>query len=246
MGAPSYLARTSLHPLDGSHPFTPVSVTGAYPARPGDEVICDTTGGTFAVTLPSSPPDGTEIIVKWNASTTPTSSPPTINTGGSDVFDAAGGVTSVTMAVRSEVRTLRYIDATNVWLNHSSVAPSLLANILTALPGAWTNIPLASGISAATASGDYTPATRLRGADTVEMSGAMTLSTTTSGLTIATLASAFRPATKEAVLSVNGVLSTLLLTPVTLGVATNGVVTAVYNGGTLISIPFDGQSYRIA
>lgn len=47
--------------------LVPIAKTTAYTAVAGDWVLADTTGGTFAVTMPAGPADKTMVAVTWKA-----------------------------------------------------------------------------------------------------------------------------------------------------------------------------------
>lgn len=47
--------------------LVPIAKSGAYTALANDWVLCDTTGGTFAVTTPVTPVDGEIFAVTWRA-----------------------------------------------------------------------------------------------------------------------------------------------------------------------------------
>lgn len=85
--------------------------TGAYTAAVGDIVRCDATSGTFAVTLPSAPAVGSRIIVKKIDASANTV---TITRGGSDVFNATGGSTTLTLTYQFQSVTLQY--TTGIWI----------------------------------------------------------------------------------------------------------------------------------
>lgn len=85
--------------------------TTAYSAVIWDEVPVDTTGGTFAVTLPTAPLDGSEIVVKWTAGT----AAPTVVTSGADVLNVAAGSTTATFSALNQVLTFRYKSTGAIW-----------------------------------------------------------------------------------------------------------------------------------
>jgi len=47
--------------------LVPIAKTSAYNANANDWVLADTTGGTFAVTIPASPADKTQYALTWSA-----------------------------------------------------------------------------------------------------------------------------------------------------------------------------------
>lgn len=70
-----------------------VAATTTHAASAGEMVAIDTTGGTFATTIPlaNSVPAGTPIAVKWEAGT----AVPTVPLSGSDHINTASGATAV-------------------------------------------------------------------------------------------------------------------------------------------------------
>jgi len=70
-------------------PLTKQAKTANYTAVLGDMVLCDTTGGTFTVTLPAASGGKGRIVVKWTAGTTA----PSIAVTGSDHIDTSTGST---------------------------------------------------------------------------------------------------------------------------------------------------------
>lgn len=117
---PSIAAGTSLHPLDGSHPFGVVTLTAAGAAHRGDLILLDTTGGTFAVSLPSSPLDGATIWVKWIVGTVA----PTITAGAGDTISGAGG--TYTFVTLTEWVELVYNESSTSWKVRQGCAPSVI------------------------------------------------------------------------------------------------------------------------
>jgi hypothetical protein len=93
--------------------LTTVAVqTSAYTAATNQLVPCDATTAGFIVTLPTSPVDKTKLTVKKvDASTNVI----TITAGGSDVFNKAGGVTSLTLNLQNQTVTIQYSLGTNIW-----------------------------------------------------------------------------------------------------------------------------------
>jgi hypothetical protein len=87
--------------------------TSAYTAAPGDLVPVNTTSGTVAIALPPAPADRTVVAVKHviqgGANTV------TVNCGGSDVFNKAGGGTSATLALPSQAIFVQYAAASGIW-----------------------------------------------------------------------------------------------------------------------------------
>lgn len=119
--------------VQGLSSLTPTSIkTANYTAAAFDFVICDTTSGSFTVTLPTAPSNTTRIavrMIKQGGSNTVT-----VQTGGTDVIDFSGGSTSVVMQFVSETLQLQY--ASGIWYIlydqspalHSSTAESITGN----------------------------------------------------------------------------------------------------------------------
>lgn len=94
--------------------LTPTAVkTANYTAAAGDFVPCDTTSGSFTVTLPSAPADLTVIGVKMV--TQGGTNTVTITTGGSDVFNKTGGAVSLALALLNQGVLLQYKVSSGVW-----------------------------------------------------------------------------------------------------------------------------------
>ena len=109
-------------------PFNPTAVkTSAYNAAANDLVPVDTTSGAVTITLPTAPADKTVIAVKHviqggtNAVT--------IAAGGSDVFNKAGGGTTLTINLVNGGYALQYKASGAIWYAISDDLPrgSLLA-----------------------------------------------------------------------------------------------------------------------
>lgn len=91
----------------------PVAVqTTAYSALANSFVPCNTTSAGFTVTLPLAPVDRAVVGVKLVAGTNTL----TIATGGgSDVFDVAGGSTSITLTALDQATFLQYSATAAIW-----------------------------------------------------------------------------------------------------------------------------------
>jgi hypothetical protein len=77
--------------------FSPVAVkTAAYTVGANELVPCDTTSGSFIVTLPTAPADKTRVIIKKIDTSANTV---TVNTAGSDVYNKTGGNTTLTLNI---------------------------------------------------------------------------------------------------------------------------------------------------
>lgn len=95
--------------------LTPTAVkTGAYSAAAGDFVPVDTTSGAVTVTLPTAPADLTVVAVKMIATATVPNAVSVV-TGGSDVFNKAGGGTSLTLSLPSQAVQVQYSAASSIW-----------------------------------------------------------------------------------------------------------------------------------
>lgn len=88
--------------------------TASYPPNPGEFVLWDTTSGSLVQTLPPAPADktiiGAKIVVLGTGHTV------TVNCSGSDVFNKAGGGTSLVLSLVDQAVQLEYIAATSVWV----------------------------------------------------------------------------------------------------------------------------------
>jgi hypothetical protein len=86
--------------------------TAGYPANANEFVPADATAGALVVTLPTAPADKTRIgVKKIDASTNLV----TITRGGTDVFNKAGGSTSVSLTYANQGVQLQYVAATGIW-----------------------------------------------------------------------------------------------------------------------------------
>lgn len=92
--------------------FKPILKNSAYPAVEGDLVKADTTGGTFAITIPAaaSVPNGAAIAVKWVSG----SAAPTIPLSGSDHINTSSGGTSVNLSLTNQGVVL-VSDGVSIW-----------------------------------------------------------------------------------------------------------------------------------
>lgn len=94
--------------------LTPTSnKTSSYSAVVNDFVTTDSTGGTVPITLPTAPVNGSLIWVKQVAGTNTT----TITTGGSDVFNISGGLTSITLPGLNSSVQLEY--KSGIWYSQA-------------------------------------------------------------------------------------------------------------------------------
>ena len=94
--------------------MVPVAVqTANYTAAAGQFVPCNTTGGSFTVTLPSASPDGTLLAVKQVIQGG--SNTVTVAAAGADVFNKPGGSTSMTLTLANQGVSLQYSAAPAIW-----------------------------------------------------------------------------------------------------------------------------------
>lgn len=122
--------------------LTPTSVqTGAYSANANELALVDTTAAALTVTLPSAPEDGTVGGVKIVAGTHAV----TVATAGTDVFDVAGGATSMNWSVLYQSTTFQYIAATGVWVRVSAYGASSGGSGVTTFNGRSGAVAPASG-----------------------------------------------------------------------------------------------------
>lgn len=100
--------------------------TAAYTAVANDFVPSDASSAAFTVTLPTAPANNTRVAVKKIDIST---NAVTVAAGGSDVFNKAGGSTSVALSLLNQTITLQYASASSIWYVASSDAP--LSSIVT-------------------------------------------------------------------------------------------------------------------
>lgn len=84
--------------------------TSAYNAVAGDLVTADASSGAFTVTLPSAPAAGTVVVAKKVDSS---ANAVTIQRSGSDVFNTAGGGTTLQLLLQDQTVSLQY--KTGIW-----------------------------------------------------------------------------------------------------------------------------------
>ena len=121
--------------------------TSNYSANVSEFVPCDISAGGFAITLPSAPADGSQITVKITKvdSTTVLE----VKTSGTDVFNVAGGNTSIYLNLLNTTNELIYKASSGIWYNVSMTPASAFA---TGFQGVDAQTP----ISASNISIDYT------------------------------------------------------------------------------------------
>lgn len=105
----------------GTGTVEPTAVkTANYTASAGDLVPCDVSGGSFAVTFPTAPADGTNVMLKLVKNNAANSNTLTYNTAGSDVIDIASGATSGTVTLPGRGKRFQYYAASHIWYEISS------------------------------------------------------------------------------------------------------------------------------
>lgn len=115
--------------------------TANYSAAPGDLVACDTTGGTFAVTLPAASGGKGRIVVKWTAGT----AAPTIGLTGSDHYNTSAGPTLATPVLANE--SLQFeSDGSAIWTVTADDAPISQLDLRYSVFGAKAGQAFASGL----------------------------------------------------------------------------------------------------
>lgn len=124
------------HMEDGIALAAPLARTGvksaAYTAAPGELVPVDTAtpNANVTVTLPAAPPGGSRVCVKHVAAAA--GKTVTLARGGTDVFNKAGGATSVTLTMLNQAVTVQY-DA-GIWTVVSDDLPLSGLVSVTGLP----------------------------------------------------------------------------------------------------------------
>ena len=108
---------TSAGTIGGALALAPTAVkTANYTASAEDFVPCDISGGSFTVTLPTAPADQTRVGVKLINVDGAHANALTISRGGStDVFNKAGGSTSLTLSALLQGVLLQYYAASGIW-----------------------------------------------------------------------------------------------------------------------------------
>jgi len=130
--------------------------TGAYSAVAGDLVPVDTTSGNVTITLPATPADrariGVKQVVRGGTNTV------SIAASGSDVFNVAGGSTTLTLTLVQQAVQLEYSATAAIWYAVSTDVPlsgtdaryAQLANNLSDMTAATVRTNLALVASATT------------------------------------------------------------------------------------------------
>lgn len=96
--------------------------TEAYTANVGDLVVCNASAGGFTVYLPGSPANGSRITIKKIDSTSNTI---TVQRSGSDVFNVAGGGSTIQVYLPSQTVTVQYHSGIWYVINNSYGQPAL-------------------------------------------------------------------------------------------------------------------------
>lgn len=94
--------------------LTPTAVkTTTYTAAAGDFVPCDTTSGSFTVTLPNAPADltvvGVKQVIQGGSNTV------TVACAGSDVFNKTSGAVTATLTLLAQGLLLQYKASGGIW-----------------------------------------------------------------------------------------------------------------------------------
>ena len=126
------------------NPLTPTAVqTSGYTAAVGQIVLCNTTSGSFTVTLPAAPVDKSVLAVKHiiQGSTNTV----TIAAGGSDVFNKTGGSATETLTLVNQGIALQYQAIAGIWIIVGDDMPlgSLDARYALLASPALTGVPTA-------------------------------------------------------------------------------------------------------
>jgi hypothetical protein len=98
--------------------------TSAYTAAASDYVPVDISSGSVTVTLPTAPADKTRIGAKVvKVSGTVGSTTLTVAAGGADVFNIAGGSTSLTLNAKFQSVLLQYAASSAIWYVQTTDTP---------------------------------------------------------------------------------------------------------------------------
>ncbi|HSX06649.1 MAG TPA: glycosyl hydrolase family 28-related protein [Candidatus Saccharimonadia bacterium] len=98
-----------------------VQTASPYNASVGQFIPLDTTNGNITVNLPSTPADKSVVSIKLIAQAS--SNTATITAGGSDVFNKAGGSTSLSLGLVNQAVTAQYASASGIWYVHGDDLP---------------------------------------------------------------------------------------------------------------------------
>jgi hypothetical protein len=112
---------SSVGVLQPQLPFTAVQ-TSNYSATANQYVLVSTATGPVSITLPTAPPNFTQVGVKQVTRGTPDNYV-TIVLGGSDTFNTVGGSQTATLTVQGQAAIWQYNAATAVWVLISDDTP---------------------------------------------------------------------------------------------------------------------------
>jgi len=135
--------------LDDAHDNVVVK-TGAHTATDRDVVLADTSGGSFAVTLPSTPATGTTVIVMDYAATW-AANPVTIARNGETIEGAAedlsGNVDGAVVVMRFNGATWRVVPmvGANGGIRRIPMTPEISAPLVLTTEHVGRGIPIAAG-----------------------------------------------------------------------------------------------------
>jgi hypothetical protein len=142
-------------PIGGSAAsLTPTALksSGTYAATAGDLVLVDLSTASVTIALPTAPADQKQVgwkIVKYAAGNTLT-----LNCGGSDAFEIAGGAaTSTPGAVLSSAKTYQYQHSAALWIAIGGDQSLTQLDARYIVPGASTRLVYAAGAYPARPSG---------------------------------------------------------------------------------------------
>ena len=93
--------------------LTSVYKTANYTANPFELVSCNISGGSFTVTLPSAPADGTQIVVKLNQ--IGVNQELTLKCAGTDKFNTPTGNTEIYFYLFGAFAQCQYCTDTGLW-----------------------------------------------------------------------------------------------------------------------------------
>ncbi len=143
--------------------FTPTAVkTSTYTAAVKDLIPADASGGGFTITLPTAPADKSRIYVKKIDTS---ANAVTIARGGTDVFEKAGGATSLTLTLQFQAVLLTYDSTTGIWYASYDLA-------LPTLDTRFAALQLATAVKTTTytaAVGEFVPADASGGGFTITL-----------------------------------------------------------------------------
>jgi hypothetical protein len=122
-----YVTTSDTRVTGAAKAVTPTAVkTANYTASAGDFVPVDCTSGSVTVTLPTAPADKTRVGVKLIAVSG--ANTVTIARGGTDVFNKAGGSTSLSLSLLNQSLMLQYAASSGIWYVQSTDLPQAAAD----------------------------------------------------------------------------------------------------------------------